>query len=89
METAYKWDPTDYAPIELVNGIEAPLWTENILNGEQMDYMIYPRLPGYAEIGWTPKDQRNWEEYVIRLRNQGARLANEGINFYRDPYIFK
>lgn len=89
VETAYKWDPTDYAPIELVNGIEAPLWTENILNGEQMDYMIYPRLPGYAEIGWTPKDQRNWEEYVIRLRNQGARLANEGINFYRDPSIFK
>lgn len=89
VETAYKWDPTDYAPQNLVLGIESPLWTENVATGEQMDYMIYPRLLGYAEIGWTPKSERNWEEYAIRLRAQGARLANEGINFYRDPSIFK
>lgn len=89
VETAYKWDPTDYAPQNLVLGIESPLWTENIATGEQMDYMIYPRLPGYAEIGWTPKNQRNWEEYTIRLRAQGARLTNQGINYYKDPAIFK
>lgn len=89
IETAYNWDPTDYAPKNLVLGIEAPLWTETISTVEQMDYMIYPRLLGYGEIGWTPKEQRNWNEYKLRLKSQGPRMKNEGINFYDDKSIFQ
>lgn len=89
IETAYKWDPTEYAPRDLILGIEAPLWTETISTVEQMDFMIYPRLLGYAEIGWTPKDLRNWDEYKIRLEKQGVRLTNQGINYYRDNSIWK
>lgn len=73
IETAYKWDPTDYAPRELVLGIEAPLWTETIVDTKAMDYMIYPRLLGYGEIGWTPKANRDWNEYKSRLEAQGER----------------
>ena len=53
-----------------------------------MDYMIYPRLPGYAEIGWTSKELRNWDDYKMRLKNQKERFINEGINFYDDSSIF-
>ncbi len=88
VETAYNWDPTDFAPKELVLGLEAPLWTEFIEDQDQMDYMIYPRLPGYAEIGWTPKASRDWEEYKVRLKGQGSRLENEGVNYYKDPEIW-
>ncbi len=88
VETAYNWDPTDYAPKDLVLGVEAPLWTETISNTKAMDYMIYPRLPGYAEIGWLPKNSRNWLEYRTRLRRQGERMTNEGINYYRDSSIW-
>lgn len=45
--------------------------------------MIYPRLPGYAEIGWTAKDNRNWDEYKVRLAAQEKRLINEGVNYYK------
>ena len=89
IETAYKWDPTDFAPKNLVLGIEAPLWTETIDNVEAMEFMIYPRLLGYSEIGWTPKNLRNWVEYKSRLENQGERLTNQGINYYRDSSIWK
>lgn len=89
IETAYKWDPTEYAPRDLILGLEAPLWTETISTVEQMDFMIYPRLLGYAEIGWTPKELRNWDEYKIRLEKQGERLSNQGINYYRDSGIWK
>ena len=89
IETAYNWDPTDYAPKNLVLGIEAPLWTETIDNVEAMEYMIYPRLLGYSEIGWTPKNLRNFEEYKIRLEKQGPRMEYEGINYYKDKSIFK
>lgn len=88
IETAYKWDPTEYAPKELVLGLEAPLWTETIDNVKAMDYMIYPRLLGYAEIGWTPKNSRNWEEYKVRLGKQGVRMQNQGIDYYRDSSIW-
>lgn len=88
VETAYNWDPTDFAPKDLVLGLEAPLWTEFISDQDQMDFMIYPRLPGYGEIGWTPKASRNWDEYKVRLRNQGARMENQGINYYKDPEIW-
>ena len=83
VDVAYKWDPTDYAPKNLVLGIEAPLWTETISTQDQMDYMIYPRLPGYAEIGWTAKANRNWDEYKVRLAAQEKRLTNEGVNYYK------
>ena len=88
IETAYKWDPQDYAPEQLILGIEAPLWTETIADEKQMDYMIYPRLLGYAEIGWTPKELRSWDEYKVRLKNQKERFVNKGINFYDDSSVF-
>lgn len=84
VESAYKWDPTDYAPKKLVLGIEAPLWTETISDVKVMDYMIYPRLLGYAEIGWTPKEGRDWTEYKSRLESQGERMKNQGINYYNE-----
>lgn len=87
-ETAYKWDITDYAPQKLDLGIEAPLWTETISDTKAMDYMIYPRLLGYAEIGWTPKEQRDWNEYRARLEKQGLRMKTLGINYYDDSSVW-
>lgn len=84
IEASYNWDPTDYAPKELILGIEAALWTETIEDRIAMDYMIYPRLLSYAEIGWTPKETRNWTEYKIRLERQKERLANQKINYYNE-----
>lgn len=89
IEDAYSWDPTEYAPKELVLGVEAPLWTETIENSSAMDYMIYPRLLGHAEIGWTPKEIRNFEEYKARLAAQGERLDNQGVSYYRDKEIWR
>ena len=39
-----------------------------------------PRLPGYAEIGWSPAAGRSWSEYSARLATQGARWTADGKN---------
>jgi hexosaminidase len=52
-----------------------------------MEYMVFPRLPGYAEIGWTPSSERNWNEYKVRLGEQGERFKDMGINYYPSPLI--
>jgi hexosaminidase len=85
VDSAYLWDPSTL--IKGVNkdnvlGIEAALWTETITNMDQMEYMIFPRLPGYAEIGWTPSSERNWNEYKVRLGKQGERFKAMGIDYY-------
>jgi len=85
VDSAYIWDPANYIPgigKENVLGIEAALWTETITNMKEMEYMIFPRLPGYAEIGWTPSSGRNWSEYKVRLGKQAERFKAMGINYY-------
>jgi hexosaminidase len=52
-----------------------------------LEYMTFPRLPGYAEIGWTPAAERDWENYRLRLAEQGSRLTELGVNFFRSPEI--
>lgn len=83
IENAYNWDPTDFAPKTLIMGVEAPLWTETITNFEELDYMMYPRLLGYAEIGWTPKEMRTFSEYKNRLEIHKRRLDLKGVNYFK------
>jgi len=90
VKDGYDWDPTTQLPDfpdENMVGIEAPLWSETLETLADIQYMAFPRLPGYAEIGWTPAAQRTWDEYQSRLANHGPRFKGLGIKFYRSPMI--
>lgn len=86
-KTAYEWDPTDYAPAENIIGVEAPLWSESIKTIDELEYLAFPRVIGHAEVGWTPQNMRDWEDYRQRLRSHFSRMENQGINFFKDPVI--
>ncbi|MGE5421468.1 MAG: beta-N-acetylhexosaminidase [Chloroflexota bacterium] len=90
VDSAYIWDPAHLTPgIEKQNiiGIEAPLWAETISNLDQIEYLVFPRLPGYAEIGWTAPALRNWDEYRKRLAAHAERFRNWGIDFYESKKV--
>ena len=90
LPTAYNWDPVTFADgvrDSDVIGIEAPLWSETLLTLSDIEYLAFPRLPGYAEIGWSPQAGRAWADYRVRLGTHGPRLAALGVNFYRSPQI--
>lgn len=90
VDKGYSWDPaTLFTGIRKENilGVEAALWTETITNMEDMDYMIFPRLQGYAEIAWTPASERLWDEYKVRLGKHGERFQYMGINYYQSDLI--
>ncbi|MFP4342588.1 MAG: family 20 glycosylhydrolase, partial [Cyclobacteriaceae bacterium] len=89
-EYAYLWDPTEIAEgvsREDIIGIEAPLWTETITNPEDLEYMVFPRVVGYAEIGWTAPEARSWEEYRERLAAHAEYLEAMDINYYQSRLI--
>jgi hexosaminidase len=90
VDKGYNWDPATLAPgitRENILGIEAALWTETVTNMEEMEYMVFPRLPGYAEIGWSATAARSWDEYKVRLGNHGERLKAMDINFYPSKLV--
>lgn len=90
VDVGYNWNPTtleEGITKENILGIEPPLWTETVTNIDELEYMFFPRLPGYAEIGWTSPDMRNWEEYKLRLANHGKRLEEMGVDFYKSELI--
>ncbi|HLN54570.1 MAG TPA: beta-N-acetylhexosaminidase [Bacteroidales bacterium] len=90
VDSAYIWDPASFTPgIEKQNivGIEAPLWAETISNSDELEYLVFPRLPGYAEIGWTAPSQRNWDEYKNRLSAHAKRFRQWGIDFYESKKV--
>ncbi|TXL89108.1 beta-N-acetylhexosaminidase [Streptomyces sp. IB2014 016-6] len=89
---SYDWDPAAYladagvAP-GAVLGVEAPLWTETLSTSDHIEEMAFPRLPGVAEIGWSPQSARDWDTYKYRLAAQGPRLTALGIDYYRSPVV--
>jgi hexosaminidase len=90
VDSSYMWDPAtrvDGISREQILGVEAPLWSETTVTMDDVEYMAFPRLPGVAEVGWTPAESRNWDEYKIRLANQSKRWKALDINFYRSPRV--
>ena len=72
VDRAYNWNPETHlgdVPLEQIMGVEAPLWTETLATIDEVEYMVFPRLPGVAELGWTPASRRGWDEYNVRLGN--------------------
>jgi hexosaminidase len=90
VQDAYSWDPVKIAgniPEEAILGVEAPLWSETLRTIADIEYMAFPRLPGHAEIGWSPAGDRGWEEYRLRLAAHSPRLEALEVNYYRSPQI--
>jgi hexosaminidase len=84
VDSAYLWDPANYVKgigRDAIIGIEAPIWSETIVTMDDLEYMAFPRLPGLAEIGWSPNGARNWEDYRKRLATHGPRMKAMGIDY--------
>ncbi|MET7753904.1 beta-N-acetylhexosaminidase [Streptomyces sp. NPDC005389] len=87
---SYDWNPAAYlagAPADSVRGIEAPLWTETLATTDDLDVMAFPRLPGLAELGWSPAATHDWDTYKVRLAEQAPRFDALGIDYYRSPEV--
>lgn len=88
-DTAYVWTPEEYEgiPMENILGIEAPLWSETISNIEELEYLAFPRAIGYSELSWSTQENRDWENYKVRLANQAPYLDRMNVKYYPSPLI--
>jgi hexosaminidase len=90
VDSAYNWDPATYVDgigKEKILGIESPLWTETITTMDEIEYMAFPRMVGYSEIGWSQTGGRSWDEYKVRLGKHAGRLKALNIDYYRSALV--
>ena len=70
--------PSAYEPHIL--GAQANVWTEYMPSFKHVEYMVFPRLCALAEVVWSPKTSRNWDDFSRRVRVDCARLDQLGVN---------
>jgi len=90
VDEGYTWDPgTVLSQIsdESILGVEAPLWSETVEERSDIDYLMFPRALGYAEIGWSAPELRDWSTYRNRLGAHAGRLDKQGVDFYRSARV--
>ncbi|WP_328900270.1 MULTISPECIES: beta-N-acetylhexosaminidase [unclassified Streptomyces] len=90
VQRSYDWDPATYltgAPESAVLGVEAPIWSETLTDSDDIDAMAFPRLPGAAELAWSPASTHDWDTYKVRLAALGERFTAQGIDYYRSPQV--
>jgi hexosaminidase len=64
-------------------GGQGNIWTEYIPSARKMQYMAFPRASALAEVLWTPKSARNWDDFSARLPFHLDRLTAMDVNFRR------
>jgi hexosaminidase len=90
LRTAYEWEPATYmkgVPEQQILGVEGPLWSETVHNIGSAMYMVLPRLPALAELGWTSASQRSWESFRQRIAAHAPRWKLLGMNYYPSPQV--
>lgn len=89
VDTAYVWTPETYSgiPRENILGVEAPLWSETISSIDELEYLAFPRMIGYSELSWSTEENRDWENYKVRLANQAPFLDRMNVHYYQSPLI--
>lgn len=85
LETVYNYEPV---PAELnaeqgkyIWGAQGNLWSEYIGNPEKVQYMLFPRMDALSEIQWSPKAQKNYPDFLNRLKMQFKRYDLMGITY--------
>ncbi len=69
-----------------VLGAQGNVWTEYMNNTSKLEYMIFPRMIALSEVLWSPKANRNWNDFEIRLPSIFERLDAEKINYSKAYY---
>ena len=73
LEAVYKYEPVPQSIIKKglarkIIGGQANVWTEYMGYPTKVDYMIFPRMTAISETLWTPADQKNYADFVNRLK---------------------
>jgi hexosaminidase len=87
LNTTYEFEPVpDSVDAKLILGGQANLWTEQVFNFRQVEYMTWPRGFAIAESIWSPKEKKSWKGFYPRVEKQFARFNEAEIKYAPSMY---
>lgn len=85
LEKSYAFDPIpeglDKKYYSKVLGSGCQMWTEWTPTNKDVEKQTFPRLAAYAEVGWTQKERKNYENFRSNLNPILQRWKDEGVEF--------
>jgi hexosaminidase len=89
LEKVYRYEPIPdvLTPGEAshILGAQGCAWTEYMEDEAKVEYMVFPRISALAEIVWTPKENKDWDDFKSRMAIQFKRFDQRGINYAKIP----
>ncbi|KAA2241004.1 family 20 glycosylhydrolase [Chitinophaga agrisoli] len=87
LSDSYNYDPVpDSVDEKFILGGQGNLWTESVNTLRHAEYMTWPRSLALAEVYWSPKAKRNWDDFITRMEAQYPRLDAAGVKYARSAY---
>jgi hexosaminidase len=87
LKKCYSFEPVpEGVNPKYILGGQANLWTEHIPTLRKAEYMTYPRCWALSEVYWSPKDSKNWDNFVKRVEFQFDRADIAQVNYSRAMY---
>lgn len=83
LEKVYSYNPTAQIPVEkrnMIQGVQANLWTEYVPTPEHAESMIWPRLLALSEVGWSTPEQKLWTDFRRRALSAVNLLTEKGYH---------
>ncbi len=87
LNKAYSFEPVpDGVNSKYIKGGQANLWTEQVYNTRHLQYMLWPRSLAISETLWSPKDKKNWKNFVTKVENTFDRMDVQQVKYARTMY---
>ena len=87
LNKTYEFEPLpEGVDPKLIKGGQGNLWTEQVYNMRQAEYMTWPRGMAIAESVWSPKEKKNWHDFVSRVETHFDRFNEAEIKYSPGVY---
>lgn len=85
LEKAYSFNPITEGLTpdqqKKILGMGCQMWGEFIPTVESMNYKVYPRIAAYAEDGWTPAENKDYQRFLKSLPYFLGKWKAAGIQY--------
>jgi hexosaminidase len=90
LQQVYEYEPVPSSLTDeessYIMGAQGNVWTEYMKTPKHVEYMVYPRAAALAEVVWSPKGSRNYDNFLHRMSEQIKRYDAYGINYCRAEF---
>jgi len=87
LKKCYSFEPVpDGVDAKYILGGQGNLWTEQVPTLRHAQYMIFPRAWALSEVYWSPKETKNWDNFIQRVENKFERSDIAEVNYSKAIY---